>query len=161
MTNGQKILGGSALALGTSLGLMAWKYNQMRSVDIFTTLPKITHINAFGFAIVFDLTIQNPTPYDFKFNIPYIAIHYNNIPIGSSEALNQMIDLPGKGKITIPNIKIGISVINILMSIPDIISRIMNKETVSADAVMHTSVPFLWGLVNIPYKRTKTISLKL
>jgi hypothetical protein len=161
MTKGQKILGGSVLALGTGLGLMAWKYSKMKSVDIFPSIPKITHINVLGFTIQFDLTIHNPTPYDFKFNIPYIAVHYNNMPIGSSDALNQMIHLSHNGNFIIQDIKIRVSVLSLLLSIPDIISRIMRKETVSADAVMYTSVPFLWGAVNIPYKRTKTISLKL
>lgn len=105
-----------------------------------------------------DITIRNPTPNGFSIKFPYIRLEMNGSPIGNSEVVDKVIDIPSQGEVHISNITIPISTLEELSVLASIISPLNAGQSVQIEVISDTAIRVL-GIFSIPYSKTETITI--
>jgi len=146
---------------GLGVGYTAWKYSKMKYVDIMLEDVHVTSPNFLEVNIRIKLMMHNPTTQDFQFTFPYVALHYDGIPIAASTVNGTVVNLKGNTTAHLDEIEIKLTMLSISLVIPKLIGDIRAKRTVMLDAVMQTSVPMFWGAWEVHQERRKSFPIKL
>jgi hypothetical protein len=160
MTRTGKIVLLTGAAAATGIGYTIWKYDHLKKVDLFPTGVAIHDISLLKAFIRISLELKNYTGFDFNFAYPYMVLHYQGIPVGSSRLKKETITLRNNESVT-KDLDIEINMLSVSVAIPNLIGDLRMKRPVVLDAVMHTAVPMFWGLFNKTVERKKTITIKL
>jgi hypothetical protein len=149
--------------------------NAAPELDVIPT-AKIHKLDFTGLTIRIDVQLKNPTTASFKMKYPYVRLSYKGSVIGTSQAVNKDIEMPGFGEANITQIMMSVPILSVLSMAGALLKAVQNNEEVKVDITTITQIDPYWQyneekkewkrMINlgkkslIPYKENKTVTLR-
>jgi hypothetical protein len=130
--------------------------NQLETV----VQARVHSIDLSAITVNVDVQLKNPTAGSLKLKYPFIRLQYQGETIGSSQVLNQDIELPKFGETTIQAIRVKIPLLSLSGLAKDLL-KLLNgsNQGIALQAIITTTIDAGIG-ARLPYEKTETITLK-
>jgi hypothetical protein len=150
-----KIVIGAGAATG--IGYLI-KLGRMNSEMETVASAKIHKLDLSALTIRVDLLLKNPTKGSLKIKYPFVKIVYNEKTIGSSQAINQDIEIPSFGQAQVNAIMIQIPLLNLITFGASILKAL--QENAGIKIQLKTISTIELAFKSVPYEKTEDITLK-
>jgi len=122
--------------------------------------PRVHSINLQGIVVRVDVKVKNPKKTGFTMSFPYVKILYGENVVGSSNAVDKKITVPGYGEALIDAIMIQITPLSLLGTAFNLLKEVVVQgKTVLFKAVVTSDVQIASNLT-YPYKQESTFQVK-
>lgn len=155
MKIGWVVLGGAGLFFG---GRYLMRLNRLNTELETVMTAKIHKVSLAGITIRVDVQLKNPTKGKIKLKYPFVKIQHEGKTIGSSQAVNQDIEVPSFGEARIEAIMIDITFSQLLINAWSMYKLVKEGKPVVVQVKVLSSIKMLWG--DNPYEYTQDITLK-
>jgi hypothetical protein len=115
-------------------------------------------ISLAGLTIKMDVRLKNPDGATFKIKYPFIKLIHENVTLGSSQAIDNDIELPAYGEAVINGMMIQIPLLNILSSAYKMYQSLQQNKEIKLTALTITTIDLGWN--KIPFEKKDIITLK-
>jgi hypothetical protein len=149
--------------------------NAAPELDVIPT-AKLHKLDFTGVTIRIDIQLKNPTSAAFKMKYPYIRLSYKGSVIGTSQAVNKDIGMPGFGEANIDQIMMNVPLMSVFSMAGALLKAVQSNEEVKIEVTTLTQIDPFWKydedkkewirLINlgkkslIPYTKTQTVTLR-
>jgi hypothetical protein len=153
---------GRLFAALTTAGTAIGGFLYYRSLQRTSTELEVTHklsianLSLAALTLRIDVVLKNPTRNKFKISFPYVRMEMNGTTIGSSQIVDQQIQVPSMGEVHIDNITIPISTLEALTAL---ITPLQTGQGVQINVISETTINVL-GILNFPFQKAELITLK-
>lgn len=119
--------------------------------------PKVSvhSISTAGLTLRVDVLLKNPTPIKFRFKFPFVNLIYNNVSVGSSQAVNKIFTMPSGGELTLDAIYIQIPTSDLLAVAKGLLSGLIQNK--SQFITVRTTTKLTFGILKIPYDKSEKL----
>ncbi len=113
-------------------------------------LAKVHSVKLSGIVIRVDAKLKNPTSGTLRLKYPFVKLGYKNTTIGSSQVINQNIELPPYGEANIEGILINIPLTGIFSVAMDVVKALTQHTPVKVIIKIITTI--YTGFSTLPYE---------
>lgn len=155
MKFGWILLGGAGLFFG---GRYLMQMNRLENELETVITAKIHKLSLSGITLRVDVQLKNPTKGKIKMNYPFVKILHDGKTIGSSQSVNQEVEIPSFGEARIEAVMIELPYSQLLLNAWNMAQLIQEGKPVAVQVKVLSSLKMLWG--DQPYEEVKEITLK-
>lgn len=119
---------------------------------------KIHKLDFSGLTVRVDAKIKNPTEGSLKIKYPFVKLSYKGSSIGSSQAINQDININKFGEVNIEAIMINIPILNLVTGAFDILKSLKAGNGIKFTVTIITTIDTMFS--SIPFEKEQEIILK-
>lgn len=143
--------GGLALAVG-----IPYLVNLNRLSAELETVTKISihKLKLDGIVLAIEVILKNPTKGRITIKYPFVKMVYEGKVFATSEVRNQDITLKEFSQNSLPLIFVNLSWLNLATTLPSLLKKLRNNESVSIQAKTITTING-----NIPYTKDDTVTI--
>ncbi|MFL5763570.1 MAG: hypothetical protein ACJ77K_06465 [Bacteroidia bacterium] len=105
---------------------------------------KIHKLDFTGVTIRIDVKLKNPTSAAFKMKYPYIRLTYKDYVIGTSQSVDQDIEMPPFGEANIDAIMFNIPILSVIGMAGALLKAVQNNLAVEVDIATITEIDPYW-----------------
>lgn len=157
--NGGKLIATTVVGVGLYAGYTYYLRMKKTQAEL-QVIPeaKLHSVNWDGITIQLDFLLKNPTSGSLAIKFPFIKLLYKSSLVGSSQVVNQNINIPAYGQAKVDKILVNIPILSIFSVSSSILKAVQSKEEVKITATMITTIDI--GLTQIPYEESHEVILK-
>jgi hypothetical protein len=115
-------------------------------------------ISLAGLTIKMDVRLKNPDGATFKIKYPFIKLIHEGVTLGSSQAIDDDIELPAYGEVVINGIMIQIPLLSIVSTAYKMYQSLQKGSEIKLTALTITTIDLGWN--KIPFEKKDIITLK-
>jgi hypothetical protein len=155
----KKILVGAGIGGGLIAGVSYFLRLRRTSVELETVTTVIVHkLDLKGISLRVDATLKNPTKSKLSIKFPFVRLVQNDTVIGSSQVIDQNIEIPPFGEARVEKIMIQVPLSGIFSIGAALAKSLQSGEAVKLLVKILTTIDLGWK--QLPYEKTDEVTLR-
>ena len=146
--------------VGTTAAITTYFMGLKRTIVQLESFASINifKLNLKGVTVRVDVQLKNPTRTKFKIKYPFVKLIYKDTTVGTSQVVNQDIEIPAYGEAVAEKIMIQIPVRSIFSVVFGMVKSLLQGETIKITSVTISTIDLGWK--KLPYEKTEQLTLK-
>ena len=122
--------------------------------------PRVHSIDLKGIVVRVDVKVKNPKKTGFTMTFPYVKILYGDSVVGSSNAVDKKIAIPGYGEAMVEAIMIQITPLSLLGTAFNLLKEVVMQGKTALFKAVVTSDVQIANNITYPYRDETTFQVK-